>query len=454
METFATLSQQIIFMAALLAAGVAVWLRIARLRANINLGRPLARRDRPGERLRNMLLIAFGQKKMFERPFVGFMHLVIYASFLLVNIEILEIVLDGLTGHHRLFAPWLGGLYPWLIGFFELLAVGVIGACVVFLVRRYSRLIPRFWARELTAWPRLDATLILLIEIGLMLCLLTMNATDTVLQGRHADSAYAQAHFAPVGSFLVSGWLAPLFRPLDTGTLIALERGAWWLHILGIMGFSVYITYSKHLHIALAFPNTYFADLEPKGKLANLPTVTTEVRGMLGLPVEAAPAPAPEEAPARFGAKDVTDLTWKNLLDAYTCTECGRCSAACPANLTGKLLSPRKIMMDTRDRADQLGQHRAETGQPDDGKALYGDFITKEELLACTTCNACVDACPVNINPLDIIVQLRQYMAMEESSTPASWNSMFANVENNGAPWAFSASDRFNWATELQQKAD
>jgi ferredoxin len=378
------------------------------------------------------------------------MHFIIYAAFLLVNIEVLEIVVDGLTGQHRVFAPFLGGLYPWLINFFELLAVGVILTCVVFLIRRYSRLVPRFWSREMTEWPRLDATIILVTEIALMICLLTMNATDTVLQGRAAESDYVRAHYPPVGGFLFSGLLVPLFQDLATPALLALERGAWWLHILGIMSFAVYVTYSKHLHIALAFPNTYFSDLNPKGKFDNMPVVTREVRSMLGLPDESSEPPA---EPGRFGAKDVADLTWKNLMDAYSCTECGRCTSVCPANLTGKLLSPRKVMMDTRDRLEEVGNNQATYGPGhDDGKSLYGDYITKEEMMACTTCNACAEACPININPLDIIVQVRQYIAMEESGTPASWNSMFANIENNAAPWAFSASDRFNWANELREK--
>jgi ferredoxin len=450
MDIFVSLTQQLFFLAALLAVVLNVSQRVGRLRANIQLGRPLDRTDRPAERWRTMLLIAFGQKKMFDRPFVGLMHFIIYAAFLLVNIEVLEIVVDGLTGQHRVFATFLGGLYPWLINFFELLAVGVILTCVVFLFRRYSRLVPRFWSREMTEWPRLDATNILVTEIALMGCLLTMNATDTVLQGRAAESDYVRAHYPPVGGFLFSGLLVPLFQDLATPALLALERGAWWLHILGIMSFAVYVTYSKHLHIALAFPNTYFSDLNPKGKLDNMPVVTREVRSMMGLPDE---SPEPPAEPGRFGAKDVADLTWKNLMDAYSCTECGRCTSVCPANLTGKLLSPRKVMMDTRDRLEEVGNNQATYGPGhDDGKSLYGDYITKEEMMACTTCNACAEACPININPLDIIVQVRQYIAMEESGTPASWNSMFANIENNAAPWAFSASDRFNWANELREK--
>lgn len=448
MELFTSLVQQLFFLAALAAAAIAVTSRVQRIAGNIRLGKPLDRTDRPAERLKTMLLIAFGQKKMFDKPLVGLMHFIIYAAFIIVNIEVLEIVLDGLLGTHRLFAPYLGSAYRLLLNFFELLALGVVITCVIFLIRRNARLVPRFWSREMTEWPRMDANIILTAEIALMFCLFTMNAADSILQTRE-DSAYAMAHYPEVGSFLVSSLFIPLYKGLDTGSLILLERGAWWLHILGIMSFALYVTYSKHLHIALAFPNTYFSNLEPKGKIENMAVVTAEVKSMLGIN-DGQQAAAPQEI-SRFGAKDVEDLTWKNLMDAYSCTECGRCTASCPANITGKLLSPRKIMMDTRDRLEEKGELIAKFGEGyDDGKSLYGDYITKEEVMACTTCNACVDACPININPLDIIVQVRQYIAMEESATPASWNSMFANIENNAAPWAFSASDRFNWASEIK----
>ncbi len=447
MELFTSLVQQLFFLAALAAAAIAVTSRVQRIAGNIRLGKPLDRTDRPSERLKTMLLIAFGQKKMFDKPLVGLMHFIIYAAFIIVNIEVLEIVLDGLLGTHRLFAPYLGSAYRLLLNFFELLALGVVITCVIFLIRRNARLVPRFWSREMTAWPRLDANIILTAEIALMFCLFTMNAADSILQTRE-DSTYVMAHYPEVGTFLVSSLLTPLYKGLDTGSLILLERGAWWLHILGIMSFAVYVTYSKHLHIALAFPNTYFSNLEPKGKIENMAVVTAEVKSMLG--INDGQEAATLQEISRFGAKDVEDLTWKNLMDAYSCTECGRCTASCPANITGKLLSPRKIMMDTRDRLEEKGKLIAKFGEGyDDGKSLYGDYITKEEVMACTTCNACVDACPININPLDIIVQVRQYIAMEESATPASWNSMFANIENNAAPWAFSASDRFNWASEI-----
>ncbi|MCS6969046.1 MAG: (Fe-S)-binding protein [Cytophagales bacterium] len=450
MELFISIFQQLLFVASLAVTSWLVASRVRRIAANIKLGRSVERKDQPQKRLKNMLLMALGQKKMFDKPLVGLMHFVIYAAFIIINIEVLEILLDGLLGTHRLFAPYLGSLYQWLINFFELLALGVVVSCIIFLLRRNLKIVPRFWSREMTRWPRLDANIILLAEIFLMLCLFTMNATDSLLQTR-SDSHYIAAHYPSVGSFWVSGLLTPLFSSLPTYALLLLERVAWWLHILGIMAFAVYITYSKHLHIALAFPNTYFSSLEPKGKIENMPVVTAEVKSMLGISSQNTQANSQEIG--RFGAKDVQDLTWKNLMDAYSCTECGRCTAVCPANITGKLLSPRKIVMDTRDRLEEKGQLIALYGKDyDDGKSLYGDYITKEEVMACTTCNACVEACPVNINPLDIIVQIRQYIAMEEAATPTSWNAMFANIENNAAPWAFSASDRFNWAKELQEE--
>lgn len=449
MEIFISLFQQVLFGSVLVVFALLIADRIKFIKNNIQMGKPLDRNDRQGERFKTMLFFAFGQKKMFDRPFVGIMHFIIYAGFLIINIEILEIMLDGLFSTHRLFAPLLGSLYPTLINFFELLALGVLLTCVVFLIRRNARLIPRFWTKEMKGFPVLDANLILFFEIILMLLLFTMNATDSILQTRGAEDKYVAAHYPQVGKFLVSQLFIPLYRDMDTESLFMLERFSWWFHIIGILSFGVYVTYSKHLHIGLAFPNTYFSNLEPKGKLENMPVVTAEVKSMLGI-ADATPAVENTGVIGRFGAKDVEDLTWKNLMESYSCTECGRCTASCPANITGKLLSPRKIMMDTRDRMEEKGNNIREHGKEyEDGKSLYGDYITKEELLACTTCNACAEACPVNINPLDIIIQLRQYVAMEESGTPAQWNSMFANIENNAAPWAFSPSDRFNWADEL-----
>ncbi|MFN4146256.1 MAG: 4Fe-4S dicluster domain-containing protein [Runella sp.] len=437
--------QQILFAAAL---GMTAWLiakRVQIIKKTIQLGKAESRTDRPNERLATMLRVAFGQRKMFDRPLVGFMHFVIYAGFLLINIEVLEIVLDGLLGTHRLFAPVLGSFYNVLINFFEFLAVGVLVVCVIFLTRRnltkVTRLQPSYH-RELNGWPVLDANVILITEIVLMLAILSMNATDSLLQERGVE------HYVAVGTFFFSGLLKPVFAGLSDSALVVVERVAWWAHILGIFAFALYVTYSKHLHIFLAFPNTYFANLSSKGEMKNMPEITKEVKIMLGLEQPATDAVVPE----RFGAKDVTDLSWKNLMDAYSCTECGRCTSVCPANLTGKALSPRKIMMDTRDRLEDLGKNMTKNGGKleDDGKALLGDYISEEEILACTTCNACVEECPVLINPLDIILQLRRYKIMDEAQAPASWNGMFNNLETNQAPWKFSPSDRFNWADNLK----
>lgn len=434
--------QQILFLLALAAAGYFIGQRIKTIRNTILLGRDEDRSDRPEERRAMMLRIAFGQQKMFDRPLIGLMHFVIYAGFLLINVEVLEIVLDGLLGTHRLFAPILGDTYPLLINFFETMAFGVLVVCIIFLVRRNITKVERLQStrhRELSGFPEIDANTILFSEIILMFFLLSMNAADSVLQSRGVE------HYHPAGTFAFSGFLKPIFEGWNTTALIAYERLAWWLHILGILAFAVYVTYSKHLHIFLAFPNTYFSNLEAKGQMANMPSVTQEVKIMLGLEQPASDAPAEI---GRFGAKDIKDLTWKNLMDAYSCTECGRCTSQCPANLTGKALSPRKIMMDTRDRLEEVGRNMTQNkGQfVDDGKSLYGDYISAEELRACTTCNACVQECPINISPLDIILQLRRYQIMEESDAPGSWNAMFSNLENNQAPWKFSPADRFNWA--------
>lgn len=438
------LLQQILFIAALGVAGWLIAKRVSIIKKTIQLGKPLDRSDHPSERLRTMFLIAFGQKKMFDRPLIGAMHFVIYAGFLLINLEVLEIVLDGILGTHRLFASFLSDFYVVLINFFEFLAVGVLTVCVVFLLRRNVLKVERFQEirhREMRSWPRMDANIILFTEILLMLAILTMNATDSLLQERGNE------HYHAVGTFAFSQVFKPLFVSWSDGALVAYERIAWWFHILGIMAFAVYVTYSKHLHIFLAFPNTYFSNLKPKGEMPNMDSVTKEVKIMLGL--EQPDNTVPAEV-GRFGAKDVMDLSWKNLMDAYSCTECGRCTSACPANLTGKKLSPRKIMMDTRDRLEDIGRNmKTNAGKfVDDSKTLYGDYITAEELRACTTCNACVQECPVNISPLDIILQLRRYQIMEESDAPASWNMMFSNLENNMAPWKFSPTDRFNWAVE------
>jgi heterodisulfide reductase subunit C len=387
------------------------------------------------------MLVAFGQRKMFKKPLPALLHFFIYVGFLVINLEVLEFVIDGIAGTHRIFAPYLGGFYNVLMNIFEFLAVAVLLACVVFLIRRNIVKVKRFWSDEMTSWPRLDANLILITEIVLMLAILTMNASDQVLQLREPE------HYISTGTLFFSNFLTLTLKDFNTSTLIAMERFAWWFHIIGILGFALYITYSKHLHIFLAFINTYYAKLQPKGHINNMPVVTNEVKSMLGL----TPSSETQATPGRFGAKDVNDLDWNNLLAAYSCTECGRCTAECPANLTGKKLSPRKIMMDVRDRMEDVGKSLETKGKGlEDGKSLLGDYITKEEINACTSCNACVEACPVLINPLEIILELRRYVAMEESGAPASWNSMFQNIETNFAPWKFSPGDRFNWKETLK----
>jgi heterodisulfide reductase subunit C len=423
---------QIIFA---LCLGVAVWFfagRVKFIRRNILLGRDIDLSDNPAARWKQMLLVAIGQSKMVVRPVAGFFHILVYAGFILINIEVLEILIDGLAGTHRVFS-FLGGLYNVAIGFFEILALGVLVACVVFLIRRNFLNIGRFKSPELKGWANRDATIILITEIVLMGALLKMNACDQILQARGAE------HYIQVGSFPVSQFLVPIIDGFSDSTLIFLERSMWWFHIIGILVFLNYVPYSKHWHIIMSFPNVYYSSLKPKGEFSNMGSVTTEVQLMMD---PSASPPEGYEPPAGFGARDVKDLTWKNLMDAYTCTECGRCTSVCPANITGKKLSPRKVMMDTRDRLEELGKN-IDAGKEDD-KDLHS-YITAEELWACTTCNACAEACPVNINPVDIIVQMRQYLVMEKSAAPAELNNMFTNLENNGAPWQMSQMDKANW---------
>jgi Fe-S oxidoreductase len=429
--------KQIIFVLILFSAVYFFYCNVKIIARNIKLGKDISINDNRGKRWMLMFKVAIGQSKMVVRPVSAIMHILVYVGFIIINIEMLEILIDGIFGTHRLFS-FAGSFYNILISVFEFFALGVMFGCIIFLVRRNIIRLRRFWNKEMTLWPRTDANIILITEILLMSAILLMNASDTVLQSLPGN------HYADVGGFTVSSFIAPLLANISGGNLMFIERFCWWFHIVGVLAFLNYIPYSKHFHVFLAFPNVYYSKLKPKGEIANMPSITREVKLMLS---EDNNAPAEEETSEEvsFGAKDVRDLNWKNLMDAYTCTECGRCTSGCPASITGKKLSPRKIIMDTRDRLEIVGRNINKKGKDfDDGKSLF-DFISHEELWACTTCNACTLECPVNIDHVSIIIEMRRYLVMEMASAPGELNSIFTNIENNGAPWQFSPEDRLLW---------
>ncbi|SNR52573.1 4Fe-4S dicluster domain-containing protein [Lutibacter agarilyticus] len=428
-----------ILFAVLLFLGIGFFIRnIKKISRNIKLGKIVDRSDRKKNRLKNMVMIALGQSKMVKRPISGILHIIVYVGFIIINIEVIEIIIDGLFGTHRVLR-FLGGFYSFLIGSFEILAFLVLVSVIVFWIRRMVLRIPRFWNKEMKGFPKNDALYILYFEMILMSLFLLMNATDVPFQQVNAGN--------PISQFLV-----PFFENFNAGTLFLIERSAWWLHIIGVLIFLNYLYYSKHLHILLAFPNTYFANLNPIGQLTNLEAVTNEVKLMMDPtadPFASAPEGSEDEVLGKFGASDVTDLNWVQLMNAYTCTECGRCTSSCPANLTGKELSPRAIMMKTRDRLEEVGKNIDKNGEfKDDGKQLLNDYIAPEELWACTSCNACVEECPVNIDPLSIIMDMRRYLVMEQSAASPELNMMMTNIENNGAPWQYNQMDRLNWKDE------
>jgi heterodisulfide reductase subunit C len=427
-----------ILFAIILCIGIGYFaMNVKKLVRNIKLGNDVNRKDNPSARWKNMAMIALGQSKMIKRPIAGFLHVIVYVGFIIINLEVLEIIIDGLFGTHRIFS-FLGGLYGFLISSFEILALLVLVAVIIFWARRNVIKLKRFWNPEMKGWPKNDGNIILYFEIVLMTLFLVMNATDSPFQANNSGN-------------IISQFIAPLFSNFSESTLHIIERTAWWIHISGILIFLNYLYFSKHLHILLAFPNTYFADLNPNGELDNLESVTNEVKLMMDPTADPYAAPAnPDAVLAKFGASDVQDLNWVQLLNAYTCTECGRCTSSCPANMTGKELSPRAIMMKTRDRLEEVGQNIDENGGvfKDDGKQLLNDYITPEELWACTSCNACVEECPIDIDPLSIIMDMRRYLVMEQSAAPQELNMMMTNIENNGAPWQYNQQDRLNWKDE------
>jgi ferredoxin len=426
--------------------------RILFVRRNILMGTDVNRSDRKGERWWTMTKVALGQSKMVARPVAGILHICVYLGFVIINLEMIEIVIDGIMGTHRVFSG-LGSLYAILICSFEYLALAVLISCVIFLFRRHIVAIARFKAPEMSGWPSLDATIILIAEILLMTAFLNMNAADAVAMGREGLEHYNHTSVDP-SAFPISQYLTFMYEGVSNSSLIIAERAYWWCHILGVFAFLVYVPYSKHFHILLAFPNTWYSNLDEVGAMNNMASVKKEVDLMMDPTADPYATPPPSdgkpEVPPRFGVKDAMDLTWKQLMEAYSCTECGRCTSECPANITGKLLSPRKIMMDCRDRIDEIGANRDQNGGEyiDDGKTLLGSFITEEELWACTSCQACVEACPINISPMGIILDMRRSLIMEDSKSPEPITSMFNNMENNGAPWAFPASSRADWTAE------